>query len=147
MGGSDTVNQGGSYGTLGVAAPGNWPGARSDSAYFVQNGTVWVYGGTGTPGSSGTIELDDVWSYNETSGQWTWAALSDSPNSTDDGQTPGSRYGSVFWLTPTGQAYLFGGDGVDQNGNTGILNLKLLTVPNRFPLPFRPFCRNPVAAF
>ncbi len=122
VGGSDTVNQPGSYGTLGVAAPGNWPGARSNGAYFVQNGTVWVYGGEGTPGSSGTVKLDDVWSYSETSGQWTWAALSDSTNSTDDGQTPGSRYGSVFWLTPTGQAYLFDGDGVDQNGNTGILN-------------------------
>jgi len=73
MGGSDTVppsaggdaGQPGVYGTLGVPAPGNFPGGRgSASSWTDSHGNFWLFGGIGTD-SVGTdnVSLNDLWEY------------------------------------------------------------------------------------
>ena len=77
MGGSDTVppsaggdaGQPGVYGTLGVPAPGNFPGGRgSASSWTDSHGNFWLFGGIGTD-SVGTdnVSLNDLWEYQITS--------------------------------------------------------------------------------
>ena len=57
MGGSDTTNQRGVYGTKGVASLSNVPGARQNAVSWTDNsGTVWLFGGYGFAASSdGTL--------------------------------------------------------------------------------------------
>jgi hypothetical protein len=57
--GSSAVGQRGSYGTKGVAAPGNVPGARRDSISWTDaSGNLWLFGGEAA-GYTGT--LNDLW--------------------------------------------------------------------------------------
>ena len=64
MGGSNLVNQQGTYGTQGTAAPSNVPGARyRDVAWTDAAGNVWLFGGEGYD-SAGTLGyLNDLWKY------------------------------------------------------------------------------------
>jgi|GEM_PF-1015239 len=58
MKGPSTANGAGAYGTLGVSAHGNTPGARSGACSFVDvNGDLWLFGG-----ASGVSSYNDVWS-------------------------------------------------------------------------------------
>jgi hypothetical protein len=77
MGGSESGTTAGVYGTLGVAAPGNNPGARSSSAHWLDaSGSLWLFGGQTFTMTGLLIDLDghahlnDLWKY--TAGQWTW---------------------------------------------------------------------------
>ena len=46
---STRPNEAGKYGQRGAAHPGNWPGARSDPAFwFDEEGTRWIFGGSGS---------------------------------------------------------------------------------------------------
>lgn len=64
VGGANVVQQSGSYGTQGTAAPGNIPGARYSSVTWTDSsGNLWLFGGQGYD-STGTIGwLNDLWSY------------------------------------------------------------------------------------
>src|SRR3954469_8308328 len=72
MGGSAVANVNGIYGSLGVPAPTNIPGARSAAAVWLDSsGNVWLFGGLGYDGSSAMVGmLSDLWNYS--AGQWTW---------------------------------------------------------------------------
>jgi hypothetical protein len=66
IGGSNQQRQVGVYGTLGVAAPANIPGARTSSATWVDGaGNVWLFGGdafvSADPSYPGII--NDLWKY------------------------------------------------------------------------------------
>ena len=71
MGGSNVVDQSGVYGTQGIAALSNTPGAREPGAVWTDaSGDFWLFGGWGHD-SAGTVDgLDDLWKYS--AGQWTW---------------------------------------------------------------------------
>ena len=137
--GSNTVNQTATYGTQGVAAATNVPGARWSSAAWSDldvngNTRLWLYGGQGYDATANG-SLGDLWSFD--AGQWTWIK---GPSSVDQdgvyglsptpvtwpyvGNYPGSRWGSGYWIDNSGQLWMFGGQGFDsasKSGN-GLLN-------------------------
>ena len=132
VGGSNALNASGVYGTLGIAAPGNVPGARSGSVSWIDSaGVLWLFGGAGFD-SVGTFgHLNDLWRYSPGSGQWTWVAGSNTVESKGvygtlgvaaAGNVPGARSGSVAWFDSAGDLWLLGGVGLDSAGTLGYLN-------------------------
>ena len=135
MGGSNMPNGSGVYGTQGTPASGNIPGARYwATAWTDAAGNFWLFGGTGY-GSTGNYEsgqdLNDLWEYS--GGEWTWVGGSDinSPGATGvygtegtpaAGNTPGARQSAVVWVDPTGDFWLFGGNGFDSTKPQSYLN-------------------------
>jgi hypothetical protein len=67
VGGSNTVNATGVYGTLGVAAAPNIPGARDNMVSWTDvGGNVWLFGGEGlnsTGADPNAPEWNDLWKY------------------------------------------------------------------------------------
>ncbi len=136
MGGSSTVNQPGVYGTLGVVAAANIPGARQVSASWRDsNGNVWLFGGWGY-GADGILgQLNDVWSFNPSNDRWTWMGGSNTVGANGgqpgvygtlgtpaSGNIPGSRGAASSFTDSGGNLWLFGGSGYDANGNFSTLN-------------------------
>ena len=130
MGGSNLLNQQGSYGTQGTAAASNIPGARYGAVSWIdKSGNFWLFGGYGY-GSSGTFQyLNDLWEYS--AGQWTWMGGSSVANqqgtygtqgTADPGNIPGARNGAVTWIDKSGNFWLFGGNGYGGSGTFGHLN-------------------------
>jgi N-acetylneuraminic acid mutarotase len=130
--GSNTVKGRGVYGTLGMAAAGNVPGARQDLVSWIDSaGDLWLFGGHGYD-SAGTLDdLNDLWRYSPASGQWTW--VSGSSTSAADGvygtlgiaaagNIPGARRGSVAWIDSADKVWLFGGFGYYPFGTLNYLN-------------------------
>jgi N-acetylneuraminic acid mutarotase len=131
MGGSDVANQSGSYGTQGVGASGNVPGARYCPVGWVDTSReLWLFSGLGYGAAAGiTGRLNDVWKYS--GGQWTWMSGPDdnhqngaygTQGTAASGNSPGSRYFSVTWTDAAGNFWLFGGNGFDSVGTVGVLN-------------------------
>lgn len=132
MGGSNAANQGGTYGTQGVASASNQPGAREFMMSWTDaQGNFWLYGGDGFDGSNTFGKLGDLWKYNPASGQWTWMK---GPNSVDQSGVygtlgtgamanfPGCRRGSAQWTDASGNLWLMGGNGYPASGPSGLLN-------------------------
>jgi hypothetical protein len=113
MSGSNTVNQPGVYGTLGVPAPGNVPGSHANAVSWTDSsGNFWLFGGFGAG------DLNDLWKYTPSTGQWTWMSGSDSANQIGvygtlgvpaAGNVPGGRVEPVSWMDSSGNLWLFGG--------------------------------------
>jgi len=129
MGGSSFANQSGTYGTLGQAAPNNIPGGRFHSVCWIdKSGNFWLFGGN-IQLNTGELFLNDLWMYN--GGEWTWMGGSSSVNQTGiygtqgsaaAGNIPGSREQAFAWTDPSGNFWLFGGNGYDSAGTYGFLN-------------------------
>ena len=115
----------GVYGTRNQPSPTNWPGARNDMVTWTDaSNNLWMFGGYGE-GSNGLSQgsLNDLWSFNATSKQWTWVSGSPLINQASTTAMPGARYASVSWLDPQGNLWLFGGTGYAQSTLTsGELN-------------------------
>ena len=124
VGGAKNGAQAGVYGTMGVASPGNWPGARwyANTARD-KNGTVWLFGGLGVDAAGNSGELNDLWKFD---GQnWTWvsgsqlagqAGVYGSPLTPDAANVPGARLSASLWADSAGNIWLFGGSGEDALG-------------------------------
>ncbi len=68
--GANVVNQVGNYGTVGVAASTNVPGARwSSAAWSDLSGNLWMFGGVGYD-TTAYGPLSDLWEF--TNGNWVW---------------------------------------------------------------------------
>jgi hypothetical protein len=107
--GAILTNQLGTYGSLGMPATGNVPGARySAVAWTDPAGIFWLFGGFGYDSAgTGSVKgyLNDLWSYSGT--EWTWMG-----GSTVGGQSgeygvqgtpspsnvPGSRFDRHSWI-------------------------------------------------
>jgi N-acetylneuraminic acid mutarotase len=132
MSGSDTAYQSGVYGTLGVAAPTNIPGAREGAATWIDaSGNLWFFGGTQNCNGCFWGPGNDLWQYNVSTGYWTW--MSGSNQSSQPGvygtqgvaaatNIPGARNSAVSWMDSRGNLWLFGGQGYDSAGEFGELN-------------------------
>jgi hypothetical protein len=129
MGGSQSFNIGGTFGTKGVAAPTNFPGSRvSGVGVTDSNNNLWLFGGTGISGTWG--EFNDLWKYDIALGQWTWVSGGNSisqagtygtkgvPNAANK---PGSRRNALSWFKGN-SIYLHGGWGLHSTALTGHLN-------------------------
>jgi len=130
--GGDTVNAPGTYGTQGVAAATNVPGARSEAAAWVDSsGTLWFFGGYGKDSAGSVGYLNDLWRFDRNAQTWTWDSGGNTINKTgaygtkgtaSSANIPGSRAGAISWIDSSGKLWLFGGDGLDSAGNSGYLN-------------------------
>jgi N-acetylneuraminic acid mutarotase len=124
--GSNTLDQPGVYGTKGVPAAGNVPGARWGAVSWTDSsGNLWLYGGYGYGGVGGGGGLNDLWKYTPSTGEWTWMSGSDSANQAGvygtkgvpaAGNVPGARDSAVGWTDSNGNLWLFGGNGYDASG-------------------------------
>jgi len=124
--GSNLANQTGSYGTEGMAAPGNVPGSRFDAVSWIDaSGNLWLFGGD----SSTLGYFNDLWEFS--GGEWTWMSGSNSVNQPGTygtegtgaaGNVPGARNGAFSWIDSSGNFWLFGGFGYDSAGGGGWLN-------------------------
>lgn len=134
MKGSDGFNQLGTYGTLGVAAPGNTPGARLDCVSWTDpSGALWLFGGLGYDSSNpgGMGDLNDLWKFDSTTNQWTWMKGSDiygqsgmygTQGVAGAANTPGGRRNAVSWDGDSGVFWLFGGTGSYGSGDYNEFN-------------------------
>jgi N-acetylneuraminic acid mutarotase len=117
--GSNTTNQDGTYGTQGVMAKGNVPGARFQGAFQIDiNGNFWVFGGYGLNNSTGGFnELNDLWTYNPTSDAWAWMNGLQAGVTPTYGQqgvaaagnTPPGAQGFASWMDRLGKLWIIGG--------------------------------------
>jgi hypothetical protein len=129
LSGSDATGQPGTYGTKGVAAPGNVPGARLGATSWTDaSGILWLFGGYGYA-SAGLGRLNDLWKWDGTN--WTWVSGSNGVNEIGTygtkgvpvpGNLPGARRSPVSWTDASGNLWLFGGAGFDTGGISGLLN-------------------------
>ncbi len=134
MGGSNqNLTLPGVYGTLGMPSAGNTPGGRDSASTWVDsNGNPWLFGGNrdGAPGFANS-SFNDLWEFDSSSKEWTWmggTGKGGSPGAygvlgtPDPANIPGSRSSALQWTGADGRFWLFGGAGLDTNGNTAILN-------------------------
>jgi hypothetical protein len=139
----------GNFGTQGLAASTNVPGARwLSAAWSDTRGNLWLFGGQGFD-ATGNGSLGDLWEYaldpitdpgNPSTialNQWTWIKGPDAvsqpgnygvaPNPTvwpHLTNLPGTRWGAAYWTTTPAQTgdqefWMFGGEGFDSTGSTG----------------------------
>lgn len=119
MTGGNSYNNTGVYGTKGTAAAANTPGARVGSVTWKgADGNLYLYGGYGY-GTTATIgDLNDVWKFDVTTGQWTWIAGSAAINPAmvygtqgvaTSSNTPNGRMGCAGWVDNSGNFWIYGG--------------------------------------
>jgi N-acetylneuraminic acid mutarotase len=131
--GSKTVDQLGSYGTIGVPDPTNIPGARYAAySWLDADGNFWLFGGFGCDHTSvGDLLLNDIWRLNLTTLIWTWMGGSNVGNQPgnygtmgvpDPANIPGGRGLGNAWLDADGNFCLFGGFGLNSAGASKDLN-------------------------
>jgi N-acetylneuraminic acid mutarotase len=138
--GSNTTNATGVYGTKGQSSSSSVPGARQGATAWIDgSGLLWVFGGTGygaTTPSAGS--LNDLWSYSPSANEWTWTAgvatqgatgLYGTQGTGSANNAPGARTGARGWYANS-ELWLFGGDGVDSTGATGLLSDLWQFTPN-----------------
>jgi hypothetical protein len=112
MSGSDTKNQDGVNGTMGVPDAANMPGGGhfGSVSWIDASGNLWLFGGD--------FGQNDLWRYEPDSGLWTWMSGSDTfcqngvygtMGVPDAANVPEGRSNSVSWTDSTGNLWLFGG--------------------------------------
>jgi hypothetical protein len=137
----------GSYGTLGTAS-GGAPGSRwGGSTWTDAGGNLWMFGGQGydSTASQNSALLNDIWEWvpgtldshtggwiaGTFTGQWIWQGGSNTGNQSGvygtqgtaaAGNIPGGRWAAATVTDPTGNVWLFGGQGYDSAGKVGLLN-------------------------
>ena len=131
-GGLDSVNASGVYGTQGAASASNLPGARYDSSSWSDSsGNFWLFGGAGYDSTGAIGDLNDLWQYSPSTGQWVWVSGGNEDNASgvygtsgaaSAGNVPGGRYSASSWVDVSGNLWLFGGYGYDSAGGVGRLN-------------------------
>lgn len=125
--GSNALHIPGNYGTQGVAAASNQPGARTMAVgWRDQTGNLWLFGGYGYGSNSSLGSLNDLWKYDIQNNTWTWMSGSTSPGDPGNYGTigipassnlPRARQQASGGLDPSGKLCLFGG--FYQFGNVG----------------------------
>src|ERR1700693_5315718 len=131
-GGLNTVNASGVYGTQATASASNVPGARyAASSWTDSSGNFWLFGGVGYDSAGGAGNLNDLWRYSPSTGQWTWISGGNGDSASGvygtlgtaaASNVPGARYSASSWIDSSGNLWLFGGYGDDSTGSVGKLN-------------------------
>jgi N-acetylneuraminic acid mutarotase len=118
-GGTDAFQATGIYGTKGVAAATNAPGARRGATSWTDaSGNLWLFGGNGFDSTGASGYLNDLWKYSTTTNQWTWVAGSNLASSTGSYGTMGTaaltneppgRVYAASWTDTSGDLWLYAG--------------------------------------
>ncbi|MCA6364212.1 MAG: gliding motility-associated C-terminal domain-containing protein [Bacteroidetes bacterium] len=122
MNGSSATGQWPVYGTQGVSAPGNTPGARFRGCTWIDaNGNLWLFGGYGFDSNGQQGQMSDLWMYNVAINEWTWMkgpTISGQPGSygtlqvASGANNPPCRHeGNAAWVSANGELWMFGGEG------------------------------------
>lgn len=129
-GGSALGGSAGYYGTKGIADPSDFPPARTGAVgWHTSDGHDYLFGGQFYAGNGG--DRNDLWMRDPSTGHFTWLSGSNQPNQPGSYGTrgigsatnvPGARDMASGWVGPDGNLYLFGGNGMDANGNVDFLN-------------------------
>ena len=117
--GADSTKAAGVYGTEGVPATANTPGARAlPFGTPDASGNLLLFGGNGYDANGGLGDLDDCWKYNPTANQWTWINGSNgiehppvyppAPGNIKAGSDPGARWEGGVW-TDGSDLWIMGG--------------------------------------
>jgi hypothetical protein len=116
QGQGDCSGNTGVYGTLGVPAAGNIPGARSNaSAWTDKSNHPWLFGGDG---------FNDLWVFEPAANEWGWMGGTNPETSSQSpqpgvygtlgvpatGNVPGGRNQAATWTDRSGNFWLFGGN-------------------------------------
>jgi hypothetical protein len=131
VGGPSTVTHhpgmAGVYGTIKTPASTNWPGGRYGASAWVDgSGNVWLFGGNGYDINGSPGELDDLWMYNPTTGNWTWMAGSNTASpagvfgvegSANAANIPPPRFNAMKWTDTGGNFWLFAGRSTSDSVN------------------------------
>jgi N-acetylneuraminic acid mutarotase len=130
--GSSTRSAPGVYGSPGLAADDNVPGARWDATGWVDDaGNLWLFGGYGSDSQFRVGYLNDLWKYSASLDQWSWMSGADDIDvsgvygtlgTRDVGSSPGGRSGSSAFADVYGSHWLFGGHGQDEGGALDEMN-------------------------
>lgn len=130
--GSMQLGQAPIIGTPTIPAPANIPGARRSSVQWRDaNGKLWLFGGAGIPASGNGTFLNDLWRYDPLTNQWAFMkgdSIGDQSGKygtlgvSSSTNLPGGRYEAVSWVDTSGMLWMFGGYGMDANGQLGDLN-------------------------
>jgi N-acetylneuraminic acid mutarotase len=130
--GANTVNALGVYGTQGMAAAANVPGARDSSLSWIDSaGNLWLFGGGGYDSAGTADDLNDLWRYSPGTGEWTWVSGANRVDARGvygtqgvaaGANVPGARDSGVSWIDSAGNLWLFGGFGYDSTGGGGLIN-------------------------
>jgi N-acetylneuraminic acid mutarotase len=128
--GSNAINHSGVYGTKGTAASSNIPGAREGQISWTDaGGDFWLFGGAGFDSTGAQDALNDLWMFDGTN--WTWVGGANTVRQTgvygtlgtaSSSNVPGARSSAFAGIDSSGNLWLFGGDGLDSTGKTGVLN-------------------------
>jgi N-acetylneuraminic acid mutarotase len=118
--GSNSGGVYGAYGTQGLPAAANAPGAREFATSWTDlTGNLWIFGGNGFA-MSASGELSDLWKFTPGAGQWTWMAGSRDVNqlgvygtlgTASANNSPGARSQAATWVDSAGKLRMFGGYG------------------------------------
>jgi N-acetylneuraminic acid mutarotase len=129
--GSSVINTYGNYGSQGVAASSNVPGARHGGMTWTDaSGNLWLFGGEGFSSSAYGF-LNDMWKWNPSTSQWVWMSGLNAVNqwgnygtmgTAGSSNLPGSRGYAVTWTDNSGYLWMFGGYGYDASGNIQDIN-------------------------
>jgi N-acetylneuraminic acid mutarotase len=142
MGGSNTIGntctqvyfcgQVGIYGTQGTPSKTNIPGGRYSGATWTDSsGHLWLFGGSGFDSAGNNFFLNDLWLFDPSSDEWTWIGGSNLVNQAgvygtlgvpSDSNVPGARSVAATWTDKNGNFWLFGGWGMDANGEYSALS-------------------------
>jgi hypothetical protein len=130
--GTNVINPVGTYGTRGVPAATNTPGARYAPATWLDaSGALWLFGGNGYAAAGGPGYLNDLWKFDPASSNWTWIkgtnvidqnGIYGTRGVPDPANIPGARHASSSGAGGPGIAWLFGGTGWPASGASGDLN-------------------------
>jgi N-acetylneuraminic acid mutarotase len=132
MGGSDTANQQGVYGTLGKPDTGNLPPGRDGASGWTDlTGNFWLFGGSVKEGIDDVL-INDLWEFDPSTSEWTWMGGGSSSSELEAvygtlgtpsvENIPGSRNYGASWTDTSGNLWLFGGTGFDSSATAGWLN-------------------------
>ena len=136
MGGSSSLGVNGTaagiYGALGSFTAGSYPGSRNFGTSWTDNkGNLWLFGGEGEGATFSTdaVDLNDLWEFVPSTGQWAWMGGSSTQQQGVNsalgtfaaGNTPSARVLATGWVDKNDNLWLFGGISSAQ-GNAGPSN-------------------------